>query len=134
MIIAGLGLKPDCPPADLLVLIEQARLACAEGRIDALAAPAFRRDAPGLAAAAKALALPLLLIDDAALASVQPLCPTRSARALAETGFASIAEAVALSAAGPGAELILPRIAGGAATCALARSAEVASPSASEGI
>ena len=124
MIIAGLGMRPNCRAQDLLDLIERAQAVCAGQPISALAAPRFRSTEPGLAQAVSRLALPLMLIDDQALAAVQHLCPTRSARAEATTGFASVAEGVALSAAGPGASLILHRIANGSATCALAQSAE----------
>ena len=63
-------------------------------------------------------AVPVAFIDDAALLAVQPRCPTRSAVAERETGFASVAEGAALAASG--GRLLLARIAGGGATCALA--------------
>ena len=47
-------------------------------------------------------------------------CTTRSERVLAITGVPSVAEAAALAAAGPGARLLVPRVAVGPATCALA--------------
>jgi cobalamin biosynthesis protein CbiG len=115
MIAAGIGFSAACTAEELAAL-----LAGTGARIDVLATPtakAARATARDLAAA---LGLPLRAIDDAALAAVQPLCPTRSARALRETGLASIAEACARAAAGPGARLILPRIASPHATCALA--------------
>jgi cobalt-precorrin 5A hydrolase len=59
------------------------------------------------------------LVDSAAMAAVQAHCPTRSPRALAETGFASVAEAAALASSG--GTLLLARIAHAQATCALAR-------------
>ncbi len=57
----------------------------------------------GLAEAAARLGVPLVLIDDAALADAQTRCVTRSERAGRPTGFASVAEAAALAAVGAGA-------------------------------
>ena len=88
--------------------------------IVALAVPEFRQNEPGIAAASAALDLPILWVDRAALKGEQGRCVTRSARAEAEVGLSCVAEAAALSAAGPGSRLILPRIAGGGVTCALA--------------
>ena len=114
---AGLGCRAGTPAADILAL-----LATAQSRtphpIAALAIPAFKRHEPGLQQAATTLNLPLILIDDQALAAVQHRCPTRSRAAHAATGHASIAEAAALAATG--GRLILPRIANATATCALA--------------
>ncbi len=117
--MAGIGCRPGCCGDELAALV--ARAAAAAGcRLDLLAVPAFRHDAAGPAAAAIRLSLPLRIVDDAALDAAQPACPTRSARALAVTGHASVAEGCALAAAGPGAVLLLPRIASANATCAIA--------------
>ena len=118
-IVAGLGLRPQATEDAILALLAAAASESGH-RPTLLAAPAFRQDAPGLHRAAAALALPLRLLDHAALLAVQPLCPTRSAAAERATGLASVAEACALAAAGPGARLLLPRRGAGAATCALA--------------
>ena len=116
LIVAGIGCRRGCPAEDIVALV---RLAGSRSRpAQALAAPAFRRDEPGLLEAAARLALRLDFVDEATLAAAQPFCPTRSPAALRATGFASIAEAAAL---GPGGTLLLTRIAGGAATCAVAR-------------
>jgi cobalt-precorrin 5A hydrolase len=88
---------------------------------DALAVPDFRGNEPGIAAAAAALGLPILWIARAALKGEQGRCLTRSARAEAEIGLSCVAEAAALSGAGPGSRLLLPRIAGGGVTCAIAQ-------------
>ena len=88
--------------------------------VSALAVPEFRRDEPGIAAAAAALNLPILWVGRDALKGEQGRCVTRSARAEAEVGLSCVAEAAALYAAGKGSRLILPRIAGGGVTCALA--------------
>jgi len=120
MIVAGVGCRRDCPAEEVVALVRRA-LAIARCEASALAVPAFRADEPGPRLAAKALQLPLAIVDGAALAAAQPRCLTHSTRAAEATGFASVAEAAALAAAGPGATLLLPRIAGTRATCALAR-------------
>lgn len=122
MIAAGIGFRPDCTGAEIAALVARACRAAGLAP-DLLAVPAFRaRQAAGREAAAL-LSLPLLVVAPDVLAAMQPLCPTRSARAEAATGIASVAEGCALAAAGPGAVLRLARIASGSATCALAEAA-----------
>ena len=74
-----------------------------------------------LAPLARALGLPLILIDPCTIEGVDT--PTRSSASLAAYGTGSVAEAVALVAAGSGARLIATRIISpdGQATCALAQ-------------
>ncbi len=121
-VIAGIGLRRGCPAEDIVTLV---RRACAEaGRpVAALAAPAFKGGEAGLGAAAAQLGVALLLVDDEALAAAQAACVTRSEAALRAVGAASVAEGSALAAAGVGARLLLRRIAGARATCALAEAA-----------
>ena len=118
-VIAGLGCRRDCPAADILLVVRDAS-ALAQRAVDALAVPAFKADEPGVVEAARALALPLIPVDRLALQGAQGRCLTRSDVAQHATGFASVAEGCALAAAGDGARLLLPRIAGPRATCALA--------------
>jgi len=122
MIVAGLGFRAACTADELIALI--ARVAEASGaRIAALAVPEFKISAHALSQAAAYFALEIRLVSREAIISVQPLCPSRSAAALAAIGVASVAEACALAAAGPGARLLGPKTASLAATCALAASA-----------
>jgi cobalt-precorrin 5A hydrolase len=118
MIVAGIGCRRGCPAEEIVAAVEtaQAQAGC---RADRLAAPAFKQDEQGLIEAAALLRLALWLVDPVALESVQARCPTMSSRALAETGFASVAEAAALASSG--GTLLLARIAHKRATCALAR-------------
>lgn len=122
MIVAGIGCRRGCSTEAILdVVAEALRRAALEGdMLGGLAAPAFKRDEPGLPAAALALGLPLRWIAADALARMQPRCVTRSAAAAAAHGVASVAEASALAGAGTGARLTLPRVASRIATCALA--------------
>ena len=121
MIVAGIGCRRHTSSDAIAALVREAGMQMG-GTATLLAAPWFKADEPGLAGAATLLGLPLVLIDAAALARAQADCPTPSAAAYAATGFASVAEACALAAAGPGGRLVLPRIATPFATCALAES------------
>ena len=112
MIVAGIGCRRGCTAEEIVALVRAA------GPADALAAPAFKRDEPGLHQAALQLGVPLRFVAEDALAAVQTLCVTRSAAAERATGHASIAEAAALAGGGV---LVRPRIASANATCALAR-------------
>ena len=116
-IVAGIGCRLLCP-ADAIVAVVREAEAQSGLTVGMLAAPHFKRDEAGLHGAAAALGLPLLFVDDAGLAAAQPRCPTRSAAAGRATGHASVAEAAALAASG--GRLLLPRIARGGATCAVA--------------
>ena len=117
MIVAGLGFRSGCTADDMVRRgrTAQVQAGCTAGL---LAVPGWKQGAPGLHDAAAHLGLPIAFIDDAALIAVQPRCLTRSAIAARETGVASVAEGAALAASG--GRLLLARIAGGGATCALA--------------
>jgi cobalt-precorrin 5A hydrolase len=122
MIVAGLGFRTTCTADELVALIVSVRDA-AGAKIAALAVPDFKAGASALAGAASSLALEVRPVSRQALIAVQPLCPSRSAAALAAVDLASVAEACALAAAGPGARLVSRKTASKAATCALAASA-----------
>jgi cobalt-precorrin 5A hydrolase len=121
MIVAGLGFRTTCTADELVALIERVGEA-AGAKVAALAVPDFKLGASVLARAAARLALEVRPISRDALIAAQPLCLSRSAAALDAVGVASVAEACALAAAGPGARLLGPKTASGAATCALAAS------------
>jgi cobalt-precorrin 5A hydrolase len=122
MIVAGIGCRANCPAEAIVAVVQRA---CQEaGRAaNALAAPAFKAAEAGLHEAARVLALPLILVEAAALLAVQERYVTHSAAALRAVGIASVAEGSALASAGSGSRLILPRIADACATCALAEAA-----------
>ncbi len=119
MIVAGIGCRRDCAAEEVLALV---RLAAARAGAApaALATSAAKATTPALREAAAALALPLLPVTGRALEAAASRCVTRSAASLGATGLPSLAEAAALAAAGAGSRLLLPRIAGTRATCALA--------------
>jgi cobalt-precorrin 5A hydrolase len=119
MIVAGLGFRTTCAADELVALIVSVSEA-AGAKIAALAVPDVKAGASALAEAAASLALEIRPVSREAMIAMQPLCLSRSAAALNAIGVASVAEACALAAAGPGARLFGPRTASGAATCALA--------------
>jgi len=116
VIVAGIGCRRGCPADAIVALVREAETRAQP--VSALAAPAFKRDEAGLHEAAERLGLPLLFVEDAALAAAQAWCVTRSDAAARATGFASVAEAAAL---GAGGVLLLPRLTAAGVTCALAR-------------
>jgi cobalt-precorrin 5A hydrolase len=119
MIVAGIGCRRAVSAAAIVALAQDAARQVAAS-LDLVAAPEFRRQETGIAEAAATLGLPIRWIAHAALKCEQGRCLTRSVRAEAEVGLASVAEAAALAAAGPDSRLILPRIASGGVTLALA--------------
>jgi cobalt-precorrin 5A hydrolase len=123
-VIAGIGCRRNCSEEDILAVIKHA-CAKAQRQVDSLAVPDFKSHEAGLRAAAQRLGLPLILINTAALSAVQVSCVTQSARAGQVVGITSIAEGCALAAAGANSRLLFPRIAYGAATCALAEAGAV---------
>jgi cobalt-precorrin 5A hydrolase len=118
---AGIGLRAACTVDDILGLIDTAR-GRVGGGVTALATWHEKAGHPALREAAERLGVPLLELDEAALRDAAPLCPTPSS-GLSRIGLSvSLAEAAALAAAGPGAQLVLPRISTPLATLAFARS------------
>jgi cobalt-precorrin 5A hydrolase len=126
MIVAGVGCRKGASADDIGAVIGAAlaRAGFATRALDLIAAPELKRGEHGVAAAAAALGVPLVLIAEADLRAAGTRAETRSERVLALTGIPSVAEAAALAGGGPTARLILPRIAVGSATCALAVSEE----------
>jgi cobalt-precorrin 5A hydrolase len=119
----GLGLRPGTGTADIRACLDLAlaRIEAGTAEIGCIATVAARAAEPGLMALAADLGAPVIAIPDEALRGEDAGCATRSTRVVSLYGVGSVAEAAALAAAGPGASLILPRIALGRVTCALAR-------------
>jgi cobalt-precorrin 5A hydrolase len=126
MIVAGIGCRKGASADDIGAVIGAAlaRAGFATKALDRIAAPELKRGEQGIAAAAAALGVPLVLIPEADLKAAGARAETRSERVLALIGIPSVAEAAALAGGGLSARLILPRIAVGSATCALAVSEE----------
>ena len=123
MIVAGVGFRQGVEAGEIVALVEQAlaRASLAPAALDRLATVQTLATVPAFAEAARQLAVTSLPVDARALAAAAPKVRTRSARSLAAHGVGSVAEAAALGAAGPDAELLLVRITSPSATCALAQ-------------
>jgi cobalt-precorrin 5A hydrolase len=122
MIVAGVGCRKGVRAADIEAAIVAAfdRAGVAASALRLIATSAAKGDEPGIALAASAIGVPLVLVDLGDLAAAGMRATTRSERVMALAGVPSVAEAAALAAGGPNAQLIVPRIAVGPATCALA--------------
>ena len=118
MIVAGIGCRRGCAADDIVAIVREAEAAVGV-MVDAVAAPAFKKDEAGLRDAAALIGRPLHFVEQADLMRAQAGVVTRSPVALAATGVASVAEGAAL-AAFPNSRLLLPRITAGSVTCALA--------------
>jgi len=125
MIAAGVGCRGGCTRQDIAAALELAltRAGRTLPEVSALYAPDFKSGERGLAELAAALAIPLVLLPNAALQAQSAAVLTRSARVERSFGVPSIAETAALAGAarsGGAARLLGPRVVFGAATCALA--------------
>lgn len=125
-LVAGIGFRHATPADEIVALVERACDAAGlpRTRLARLATAADRAGEPAIRAAAEALGCPLDAVPPEALIAVDADIPTRSHRIEASRGVGSVAEAAALAAAGPGATLLLRRIASAGATCALALRAQ----------
>lgn len=122
MIVAGVGFRKGATAASILAAVAatRTRYAVAVRDIEALAVIARKSDEPGLVSAAHALAIGVLPVEDDALDLVKDRLLTRSDKSIAATGLGSASEAAALAAAGPGSQLLGPRLVVGSVTCAVA--------------
>ena len=101
MIVAGLGFRKGASVESLMSAYKMA----AQGHVvTALATAEDKAGAACLVALAKALGLPIVSVAEDAVKAAQTV--TQSSRVQALRGTGSLAEAVALSAAGDGARLV----------------------------
>ena len=126
-------LKPDCylglghgsgaTLSDLREIVRQGLAAASlrPGDIAALASLDAKAGDGLLAELGLHLSLPILYFSAARLEAETPRLKNPSAAVFRQLGCHGVAEAAALAAAGPAAELILPKIAGNRVTCAIAR-------------
>lgn len=124
MIVAGFGCRGGAIDASLIAALKAALTVALDGEqtgynLSGLAT--LRGKAPLLAPIADSLDLPVILIDPELVAGI--VTPTRSPASLAAYGTGSVAEAVALAAAGQSARLLVRRIVSPdrQATCAIAQ-------------
>jgi cobalt-precorrin 5A hydrolase len=127
MIIGGIGCRKGASAAAITAAVEAAcvQAGLAASRVDALATAAIKETEPGIAEAAAALGVPLILVSEPDLRAAGDRAATHSARVMELMGVPSVAEAAALAAGGPAAILFAARIAVGPVTCALAETERV---------
>ena len=122
MMAAGFGLRREVDTAEIVALFRRAleesgvtgeEITCFATLQDRASVPAFR-------AAALHFRIDTRPVGRRDIAQVKHRVVTQSERIEKLYGVGSVAEAVALVAAGEASRLILPRIASGAATCAIA--------------
>ncbi len=114
-IVAGIGLRQEMQPQELMALLDATLVEARLGRADlkGLATLAHKAGHPALRAVAAQLGLPILALAEAALS--QPV-PNPSNRVAHHLGLSSVAEAAALFF-GP---LLIEKRRSANATCALA--------------
>ncbi|MEW6255803.1 MAG: cobalamin biosynthesis protein [Pseudomonadota bacterium] len=122
MIVAGVGSKRGVTREDVCAAIDAAlaRADLTRALLGAIATPAIKGGEAGIAAAAAALGLPLILVPQSRLEAVAGQVQTHSERVVALLRVPSAAETAALAAAGASPRLLGPRLALGSVTCALA--------------
>jgi cobalt-precorrin 5A hydrolase len=121
-IAIGVGCRLGCPADAVEALIREALDHAPAAERLGLFTIRDKKGESGLIAAAERLGLPLVFLSRDALLEQAPFVQMRSPRAEGLFGVPSVAEASALAGAGAGAVLIVPRIAGQGATCAIAGS------------
>jgi cobalt-precorrin 5A hydrolase len=115
----GIGCRKGCPAGAIEALVRRALAGVSDAPLG-LFTLVDKYGEPGLAKAADLLELSLTYLPREALRTREGDVQTRSERVESLFGVASIAEAAALAGAGPGSVLIVPRLAEGGATCAIA--------------
>ena len=126
MMVAGIGSRKGVGVEDVLAAIETALEAhgLAMTALSALATAALKKDEAAIAAAGRALNLPVIIVDDAALRGVSEETLSHSDLSQEVAGMPSVSEASALAVAGAGAKLLGHRIMLGPVTCAIAISGD----------
>ncbi|SIT59631.1 Cobalamin (Vitamin B12) biosynthesis CbiG protein [Mesorhizobium prunaredense] len=128
MMVAGIGSRKNVSARDVLAAIETALEAhgLAMTALSALATASLKQDEQAIFSAGRELALPVIVVEDAALEAASSRTISRSDLSQARAGTPSVSEASALAAAGKGAKLLGPRTVLGPATCAIAISGDAA--------
>jgi cobalt-precorrin 5A hydrolase len=121
MIVAiGVGCRRECAAEAIEALVREALGHVPDATPLGLFTIADKQGHAGLADAASRLGIDLVFLPRAALRDQAPLVRTHSPRSKSRFGVPSVAEAAALAGVGGGATILVPRIAQGGATCAVA--------------
>ncbi|MCA0046573.1 cobalamin biosynthesis protein [Mesorhizobium sp. B283B1A] len=126
MIVAGIGSRKGVSIEDVLAAIETAleTHGLAMTALSALATATLKKDEDAIAAAGRALNLPVIIVDDAALQAVSTDTLSHSDLSQELAGTPPVSEASALAVAGKGARLLGPRTVLGPVTCTIAISGD----------
>ncbi len=126
----GVGCDRGCPPEELAALVRDTleAEALAPGAIACVASIDLKMDEPAVHALAKQLGVPVRFFTPAELAAEAPRLHNPSDIVLKETGCPGVSEGAALAAAGPEAELVVPKLKTKRATLAIARSPAAIEP------
>lgn len=123
MIVAGIGFRSGTTSqeidAALAAALESGGIA--GEALTVMATMAGKGLEAGSIKAAASRGVPLVMVALADLEAVADRTVTKSERVQELLGIPSVAECAALAAGGPSAHIVVPRIAVGPATCALAR-------------
>ena len=119
----GLGCERGAEPEEALALARKTLAAegLAEGAVAGVFSLDLKADEPAVHAVAEALDVPARFFPASTLESETPRLANPSDLVFREVGCHGVAEAAALAAAGPDAELIVPKVKSARATCAIAR-------------
>nr|WP_294523747.1 cobalamin biosynthesis protein [uncultured Rhodopila sp.] len=119
-IAIGVGCRLGCAADAIVGLVRQALEQAPAAERLGLFTIRDKAGEPGLMEAADRLGLDLVFLTRDALLEQAPSVQTSSARVESRFGVPSVAEAAALAGAGAGSVLLVKRIAGQGATCAIA--------------
>ncbi|MER8982678.1 cobalamin biosynthesis protein [Mesorhizobium sp. M0870] len=126
MMVAGIGCRKGVSVEDVLATVETAleTHGLAVTALSALATAEFKKDEEAIAAAGRALSLPVIVVDNSALQAASSDTLSHSELSQDVAGTPSVSEASALAVAGAGAKLLGPRTVLGSVTCAIAISGD----------
>jgi len=122
MIVAGIGCRRGTTAQEIDAAIEAAFAEAGRSSeaLSAIATSDGKGSEVGIIEAAAGRGVGLVLVKPAELEAAGPRTQSSSPRVKELFGVPSVAEAAALSAAGPEAKLVVPRMVVGPATCAIA--------------
>jgi len=122
-VAVGIGCRKNCPAGVIETLVRQALNRVPHAAPLGLFTLVDKQGEAGIAEAAGLMGLELTYLAREALRARAEDVQTYSPSAESLFGVPSVAEAAALAGAGPASVLIVPRIAAGGATCAIAGAA-----------
>lgn len=130
VLAVGVGCERDCPPEELAALVRDTMEAeaLAPGSIACVASIDLKMDEAAVHALARQLGVPARFFTAAELNAQAWRLQNPSDVVLKETGCPGVCEGAALAAAGPDAELVVPKLKSKRATVAIARSPQAIDP------